>query len=137
MQSMNDGRRRAAKRAGVDVEHGLGGERVGRMALAALRPDLGEGERRGRVPARVEEQRGLRAVEIERMLDLQLEILDRRDVRPAGVRHAGEQQRPKTVVSPCVVAPTKDDEPQVSALADARNERAVRVDKIDLERHLS
>ena len=91
----------------------------------------------GRVLARVEEQRRIRAVEIERMLDLQLKILDRRHVRPAGVRHAGEQQRTKTVVSPCVVAPTKDDEPQSSPLAGARNQRAVRVDKLYLQRHLS
>ena len=64
-------------------------------------------------------------------------ILDRRHVWPAGVRHAGEQQRTKTVVSPCVVAPTKDDEPQVSLLAGARNQRAVRVDKFYLQRHLA
>ena len=72
------------------------------------------------------------------MLDLQLEVLDRRDVRPGGARDAGEQQRPEPVVAARVIAPAEDDEPQCcSAFAGARNERAVGVDEIDLERHLS
>ena len=107
------------------------------MALAALRPDLRKGERRGRVPAGVDEERGLRAIEIEGMLDLQLEVLDRADVWPGGARDAFEQERPKPVIAARVVAPAKDDEPQSSAFAQARNERAVRVDEIDLERHLT
>ena len=93
-----------------------------------LSPRLGaisaKRERRGRVLAGVDEQRRLRAVEIERMLDLQLEILDRRDVRPAGARHAREQQRPQPVVAARVVAPAEDDEPQVAQPLRARETSA-------------
>ena len=98
--------------------------------------DLGEGEGRGRILARVEKEREVRAVKVERMLDLQLEVLDRLHLRPSRSRHPLEQQRPEPVVAARVVAPAENDELQGSAFAGARNQRAVGVDEIDLERHL-
>ncbi len=105
----------AAGEARIDVEHGLGRERMGRGRRAAGRLNLGKRERRRRILAGVEEERRLGAVEIERMLDLQLKVLDRRHVRPAGARHAIEQQRPEAVVAARVIAPAEDDQPQVLA----------------------
>jgi hypothetical protein len=110
---------------------------VGRMTCAAHGPDLAEREGRGRTPAGVKEKRRIDAVEIEAMLDLQLEVLDSGDARPRGARDAFEQQRPEPVVAARVIAPAEDDKPQSSPLAGARNQRAVHVDKLYLQRHLS
>src|SRR5208337_4149208 len=43
----------------------------------------------------------------------------------------------QSVVSPRVVAPAEDDQPQRSAFSGARRQRAVGVDEVDLERHLT
>ncbi len=91
------------------------------MARVALGLDLAENEGGGRVLAGVEEEGQLGAVEIERVLDLQLKILDRRDVREAHARDPFEQQRPEAVVAARVVAPAENDEAHHSAAVIARS----------------
>jgi hypothetical protein len=129
-------RRSFAERARVNLKERFRRERVGGVRRAARRLNLGKGEGLRRVPAGVEKKNKVRAVEVERVLDLQLEVLDRANFRPGGSRHPLEQERSEPVVATRVVAPAEDNEPQRSAFAGARNKRARGIDEIDLERHL-
>ncbi len=84
-----------------------------------------EDERRRGVLAGVEEERQVRAFEIERVLDLKLKILDRRDVLEAHARDPVEQHRPKAVVAARVVAPAENDEAHLESFAEGSTLAAV------------
>ena len=108
-------RRRFAAHLDVDVEHRFGRQRMGRVGRVPLRREAGERERSGRVLAGVEEQGAVGVDQIERVLDLQLVVVDHRQVGPGG-GDAIEQRRAERVVAARVVAPAEDDEPHQSPL---------------------
>ena len=70
------------------------------------------------------------------MLDLQLVVVDHRQVGPGG-GDAIEQRRAERVVAARVVAPAEDDEPHQSPLRPRLDQRAVGVENVDFERHLA
>ena len=76
-------------------QHAFRRQRVTEMGQAVARKNLGEGERRRRVPAGVEKEREIGALQIERMFDLKLVILDQYAVRPLRIGDARQQQRPE------------------------------------------
>ena len=108
-------RRRFAAHLGVDVEHRFGRQRMGRVGRVSLRREAGERERSRRALAGVDEQGAIGVDQIERVLDLQLVVVDHRQVGPGG-GDAIEQRRAERVVAARVVAPAEDDEPHQSPL---------------------
>ena len=99
----------------IDSQHGLRSERVGTVARERRRGrDSVKGERRGRPRARIDDEHESAMGEVERVLDLQLEVLEQLEVgatvaacHPVG--EPVEQQRAERVVAAAAIADGDDE----------------------------
>ncbi len=114
--AQHEGRRRLAPFGlAIDLQHRLGRQFVRGMRDAGCRRDASQGIRRRRAGTGVDEQREFAADQVERVLDLQLEVLDQFDLpgqafifEPFGESNA--EHRAQRIVAAARIADGENDQ---------------------------
>ena len=106
----HEGGRRAADDLGEHVEHRLGRKRMRGRGAGGGGVEIAKAERRAAGARSVDEQREVEALQIERVLDLQLIVFDGFHVGQPHRLDAAQQQRPERVVAARLVAPAQHDD---------------------------